>query len=78
MARDTCLPMRNAPGILLDLWESSRDGQKVQVPVRGWTSSNARETVLDLVIGGHGVGRLTGQTTRDHVHSGRRVPVLRD
>ena len=34
--------------------------------------------MLDLVIGGHGVGRFTELTTRDHVQSGRLVPVLRD
>lgn len=78
LARYTCLLMRNPAGILLDLWEFSRDAQKVQVPVRGWMSSNAREAVLDLVIGGHGVGRFTELTTRDHVQSGRLVPVLRE
>lgn len=78
LARYTCLLMRNPAGILLDLWEFSRDGEKVQVPVRGWLSSNAREAVLDLVIGGHGVGRFTELTTRDHVQSGRLVPALRD
>ncbi len=74
----TCLVMRNPAGILLDLWEFVRDGKTVQVPVRGWLSSNAREAVLDLVLGGHGVGRFTELTTRDHVQSGRLVPVLLD
>lgn len=78
LARFTCLLMRNPAGIVLDLWEFRRDGEMVQVPVRGWLSSNAREAVLDLVIGGHGVGRFTELTTRDHVKSGRLVPVLVD
>lgn len=78
LARHTCLLMRNPAGILLDLWEFGRDAQTVQVPVRGWMSSNAREAVLDLVVGGHGVGRFTELTTRDHVQSGRLVPVLRE
>lgn len=34
--------------------------------------------MLDLVIGGHGVGRFSELTTRDHVQSGRLVPVLRE
>jgi DNA-binding transcriptional LysR family regulator len=51
---------------------------RVQVPVKGWLSSNAREAVLDLVIGGHGVARLTAITTRDHLQSGRLVPALLD
>ncbi len=78
LAHHTCLLMRNPAGILLDLWEFTREGQTVQVPVRGWLSSNAREAVLDLVIGGHGVGRFAELTTREHVQSGRLVPVLRD
>lgn len=72
----TCLAMRNPAGILLDLWEFRREQDVVQVPVKGWLSSNAREAVLDMVIGGHGIGRFTEITTRDHVQSGRLVPVL--
>lgn len=78
LAGYTCLVMRNPAGILLDLWEFTRDGETVQVPVRGWLSSNAREAVLDMVLGGHGVGRFTELTTREPVRSGRLVPVLRD
>ncbi|MFT3956071.1 MAG: LysR substrate-binding domain-containing protein [Piscinibacter sp.] len=78
LARFICLLMRNPAGILLDLWEFARDGERLQVPVRGWLSSNAREAVLDMVIGGHGVGRFTELTTREHVQSGRLVPVLLD
>lgn len=78
LARHTCLLMRNPVGILLDLWEFTRDSQTVQVQVRGWLSSNAREATLDLVLGGHGVGRFTELTTREHMRSGRLVPVLLD
>jgi DNA-binding transcriptional LysR family regulator len=78
LARYTCLPMRNPAGILLDLWEFQRGAEVVQVPVRGWFTSNAREAVLDLVVAGHGVGRFTDLTTRDQVQSGRLVPVLLD
>lgn len=78
LAGYTCLLMRNPAGILLDLWEFRREGQTEQVQVRGWLSSNAREATLDLVVGGHGVGRFTELTTREHVQSGRLVPVLLD
>jgi len=78
LARYTCLPMRNPAGILLDLWEFQRAAEVVQVPVRGWFTSNAREAVLDLVVSGHGVGRFTDLTTREQVQSGRLVPVLLD
>lgn len=78
LAARTCLLMRNPAGILLDLWEFRREGQTVQVQVRGWLSSNAREATLDLVLDGHGIGRFTELTTRDPVQSGRLVPVLLD
>lgn len=78
LADYTCLPMRNPAGILMDLWEFTREGQTVRVPVRGWMSSNAREAMLDLVLGGHGVGRFTELTTREPMLSGRLVPVLLD
>jgi len=78
LTRYACLPMRNPSGTLIDLWEFRRQDQAVQVPVRGWLSSNAREVVLDMVLGGHGVGRFTEMTTRNAVQSGRLVPVLLD
>lgn len=78
LAQHPCMLMRNPAGILLDLWEFTRAGEALQVPVRGWLSSNAREAILDLVIGGHGVGRFTELTTREHVKSGRLVPSLVD
>lgn len=78
LAQYTCMVMRNPAGILLDLWEFTRARENAQVPVRGWFSSNAREAVLDIVIRGHGVGRFTALTTREHVQSGRLVPVLLD
>ncbi|MEY4751281.1 MAG: hypothetical protein RIQ60_3495 [Pseudomonadota bacterium] len=78
LERHPSLVMRNPAGILLDLWEFSRAGETVQVKVRAWMSSNAREAMLDLVLGGHGVGRFTELTTRGHVRSGRLVPVLLD
>jgi len=74
----TCILMRNPAGILLDLWEFKRDTETVQVPVRGWMSSNAREATLDLVLRGHGVGRFTEMTTRGPVQAGRLVPTLLD
>lgn len=78
LGQHNCLLLRNPAGLLLDLWEFERDGTRLEVPVHGWLSSNSRESVLDLVIGGHGVGRFTELTTRQHLQSGRLVPVLRD
>lgn len=76
LAGHPCVPMRNPAGILLDLWEFTRGDENVQVPVKGWVSSNAREIVLDMVMGGHGVGRFAELTTREMVRAGRLVPAL--
>lgn len=78
LAEHTCLMIRNPAGILLDLWEFEREGDKESVPVNGWLISNAREVVLDAAIGGEGVGRFGELTTRAQVQTGRLVPVLLD
>lgn len=78
LTKHICLLMRNPPGIVLDLWEFERDRDKVSVPVNGWLISNAREVVLDAVIGGEGIGRFSELTIRAQMHSGRLVPVLLD
>jgi DNA-binding transcriptional LysR family regulator len=78
LARHTCLALRNPAGILIDLWEFERGGERVAVQVGGWFSSNAREAVLDLVLAGHGVGRFTEIASRSVLRSGRLVPVLPD
>ncbi|MDH5540355.1 MAG: LysR substrate-binding domain-containing protein [Rhizobacter sp.] len=78
LRQHTCLLVRNPAGILIDLWEFTRGSERIQVQVRGWLSSNAREAVLDAVIGGHGVARFSEVTTREHVLAGRLVPALRD
>jgi DNA-binding transcriptional LysR family regulator len=78
LARHVCMLMRNPAGILLDLWEFERGGEKVSVPVGGWLSSNGREFVLDAVLAGEGVGRFNRLTTRAHLDSGRLVQVLLD
>ena len=78
LAQHACLMMRNPTGIVIDLWEFTRGTEKASVSVSGWLISNAREVVLDAVIGGHGVGRFNEVTTRTQVQSGRLVPVLRE
>lgn len=78
LADHTCLALRNPAGILIDLWEFERGGEKVAVQVGGWFCSNAREAVLDLVLAGQGVGRFTEIASRAVLRSGRLVPVLPD
>jgi DNA-binding transcriptional LysR family regulator len=78
LVQHDCLMMRNPSGIQLDLWEFERHGEIRSVRVNGWLTSNAREIVLDRVLSGQGVGRFTEVTTRNHLQSGRLVPVLMD
>lgn len=78
LARHRCMLMRNPAGILIDLWEFERGGEKASVAVGGWLSSNDREVVLDAVLAGEGVGRFNQITTRAHLQSGRLVPALLD
>ncbi|MFO1197705.1 MAG: LysR family transcriptional regulator [Burkholderiaceae bacterium] len=73
-----CLMMRNPAGIVIDLWEFARAGERRSVRVNGWLSSNSREIVLDAVMQGQGVARFVEMTTRPQVQSGRLVPVLPD
>ncbi len=78
LRKHKCILMRNPAGILLDLWEFKRDDTHVAVPVNGWLQSNAREVILDAVLGGEGVGRFSEVTTLNYLRSGRLVPVLLD
>ena len=76
--RHTCVLMRNPAGILIDLWEFERDGEKASVKVNGWLCSTGREVVLDSLLSGEGIARLNHLTTRAPLHSGRLLPVLLD
>jgi DNA-binding transcriptional LysR family regulator len=78
LAGHTCLSKRNPAGILLDLWEFKRHEETCRVPVHGWMSSNSRRAILDLVMGGYGVGRFSELTSRSCVQAGQLVPVLMD
>jgi len=62
----TCVLMRNPAGILIDLWDFERGGEKASVKVSGWLCSSGREVVLDAVLAGA------------HLQTGRVVPVLLD
>lgn len=78
LAEHQCLCMRNPAGILLDLWEFQQGNDKVAVPVSGWLNSNNREVLLDLLLGGEGVGRVNALTTRRPVAQGLLVAALSD
>lgn len=78
LAGHVCVSIRNPAGILIDLWEFERAGERLAVKVSGWLSTNAREVAIDLVRAGQGVGRFSELVTRDDLLSGRLVPALTD
>jgi DNA-binding transcriptional LysR family regulator len=73
-----CLLVRNPAGILIDLWDFERGGERVAVKVSGWLSSTDREVILDSVMASEGCGRFNELSTRSLLQSGRLVPVLPD
>lgn len=78
LARHPCLLFRNPEGTVLDLWKYERGGEVETVSVSGWLSSNHRDIVLDAVLAGEGIARMTDLTIRRYLHSGQLVPVLLD
>lgn len=78
LAQHTCLLMRNPAGIVIDLWEFERGTEKEVVKVSGWLCSNGRDVLLDGVLAGEGIARLSQLTTRSHLQAARLQPVLLD
>lgn len=78
LERHVCTLFRNPDGTVLDLWQHERDGEKETAAVSGWMVSNHRDVILDAVLAGEGVARLTDLTIREQLQSGRLVPVLLD
>jgi DNA-binding transcriptional LysR family regulator len=82
LADHNCLSYRNPYGKLLDLWRYRQTGSQgeviEQVVVRGWLSSNHRDNLLELTLGGGGVMRIAYATAQSDLASSRLVPVLLD
>jgi DNA-binding transcriptional LysR family regulator len=78
LAHHNCFSYLNPDGVLLDHWRFSRNTEIEEVTVRGWMSGSDRESLLDAVLGGDGIMRLTELTILEHLRSGRLVPVLTD
>jgi DNA-binding transcriptional LysR family regulator len=78
LTQHNCFSYRNPDGVLLDHWRFSREAEIEEVTVRGWMSGSDRESLLDAVLSGTGIMRLSELTILDHLRSGRLVPVLND
>lgn len=78
LERHDCVLYRYWQGTVVDHWKFSRGGIEESVTVNGWFVTDDRETMLDEVVAGHGVGRFLDLTTRAPLRSGLLVPVLRD
>ena len=73
-----CLLYRDQAGTVIDLWEHERNGESEAVAVSGWLVSTHRDVVLDAVIAGAGIARLTDLSIRAPLKQGQLVPVLLD
>jgi DNA-binding transcriptional LysR family regulator len=78
LERHACLTYRNPEGTVVDLWKFVRGGEEESVAVGGWLTSNHRDVILDAVLAGEGVARISDLSSRPHFASGRLVPVLPD
>jgi LysR family transcriptional regulator for bpeEF and oprC len=73
-----CLLFRDQEGTTLDFWEYEKAGKKEGVKVSGWLISDHRDVLLDAALAGAGVGRFSDLTVREHLLSGRLLPVMLD
>jgi DNA-binding transcriptional LysR family regulator len=76
-----CLCIRSNTGSVMDLWHFKRGDEEVSVAARGtFVVDNVhRDMVLDLIIAGTGVARIsTGTSARAGIASGLLVPALTD
>jgi LysR family transcriptional regulator, regulator for bpeEF and oprC len=80
LAAHECLLIRTQRGAVMDLWNFTRDGEKVSVTVKGWmvASNTLRDAVVRLVAAGHGIARLVDLANIDDFASGRLVTLLDD
>lgn len=78
LARQQCFAFRNPRGVLLDMWDFERGGEKESVRARGWLASSHRELLLDAVLADEGVTRVTDIVAHSLLRSGRLRPALPD
>jgi LysR family transcriptional regulator for bpeEF and oprC len=78
LAGHTCFAFRNPRGVLLDLWEFERGGEKHSIKIRGWLASAHRNMLFDAAMAGEGVIRGTDLIMLDLIRAGRLEPVLTD
>jgi DNA-binding transcriptional LysR family regulator len=78
LAAHNCLLFRNPVGTVLDLWEFKQGTQSEAVTVNGWLSSSYRDILLEAILRGDGVARMSDTMLGDHLRSGRLVRVLED
>jgi DNA-binding transcriptional LysR family regulator len=78
LARHPCFALRNPEGTVIDVWRFHRGGEEEDVSVQGWLSSNHRDVILDAVLAGEGVARVSDLSVLAYLTDGRLVPVLTD
>ena len=78
LATHQCFAFRSPQGVLLDLWDFERGGEKESVRARGWLASSHRNMLLDAALAGEGVIRSTDLIAHPLIRAGRLRPALAD
>lgn len=78
LARHTAFLVRNPKGVLLDYWRYRRGDEEEAVKLSGWLVSDHRDTVLDAVLAGEGIGRFADLSIQHLLRDGQLEPALLD
>jgi DNA-binding transcriptional LysR family regulator len=78
LAHQQCFAFRNPHGVLLDVWDFERVGEKESVRARGWLASSHRELLIDAVLADEGVARVSDLGSSSLLRSHRLRPALQD
>jgi DNA-binding transcriptional LysR family regulator len=72
-----CIRFRFASGHLYK-WQFDRDGQSLEIDVRGRLTLSEQTTIMRAVLDGFGLAYVLEDAARPHIEAGRMVAVLQD
>lgn len=78
LTRHNCINLRLPTYGGLYAWEFSKGGREIAVRVEGQLIFNSGGMMLNAALAGHGLAYIAEGKVKEHVNSGRLVPVLND
>jgi DNA-binding transcriptional LysR family regulator len=80
LAHHTCFLLRATEGTVMDVWSFTKGAESHSLVVTSWlvTSNAHRDSYMDLVMAGKGVGRVLDWTIRAEVAGGQLICALPD